>query len=176
MLELEYIDYCKLFLQDHFYINEEVDGSGRWGRKRIDMIITPKNKTLWKNKNISFGVEFKTPSNCSRKDFSKLFRQAYEYSETDFHGFGEVPILISPGIQSYFTNTHEMFVVRGIMARFGIMELDLHHWAGMSILYNGTHRVWSYVKGCEDGKRLNFKQYEKRANSRVDLQRAREAD
>ena len=50
-----------------FLIEKQVSGIHLTGKRmRIDAIITPKDKNNWKNKDIAFGIEFKSPTKIDR--------------------------------------------------------------------------------------------------------------
>ncbi|WP_271785336.1 hypothetical protein [Aquimarina algiphila] len=49
-------------LAPYFTVEQEVWGTHFSGRRmKIDAIVTPKNTSEWRNKNIKFGIEFKKP-------------------------------------------------------------------------------------------------------------------
>jgi hypothetical protein len=136
-------------LSEFFFIQEQVTGIHLSGKKMIiDAIISPKNKDEWKNKNIAFGVEFKSPTKNDRlhnqMDFMK---QCVDYSYTNFTNYGFIPILSCPRfeIDSTYSDIKSLIALRHFLNTFQVGELD-NTYRGLSIIFADIHFIW------EDGK------------------------
>jgi hypothetical protein len=86
-------------LSPKFHIREEVWGKHFSGRKmKIDAILTPKENDDWRNKSLSFGIEFKNPigeESNHRRDTDCL-AQCLDYTFTKFDEFEDTFILLCP--------------------------------------------------------------------------------
>lgn len=148
-------------LSPFFNIKEEVKGilttpNGIKEKYRIDAVIAPKDVSEWKNKNIAFGIEFKSIEVSEKmKGIAKLYAQAYNYQFVDWEGFGKIQILICPPINTGNPETDSY--LKRIMAYHNLGELgSIHSRKYLAILYNETHRIWSENYGVSEGKYRNF--------------------
>lgn len=137
---------------------------------RIDAIITPKDKTGWKNQDVIFGVEFKHPMSARGVgDMTRLVCQAIAYSWAVFDTYGCIPVVICPGVRPSIAERYgkisrhqtngETTVgykiyhdISRILGKHDIYELRNHNYYGYSIWHNGDHRIWSERNGVEDGR------------------------
>ena len=146
-------------LSDHFDIEEEVWGTHLAGRKlRIDAVIKPKDISEWKNKDIAFGLEFKSPSKLvSFGNQLNFMKQCVDYSYTKFEGFGFIPILSCPrfSLDETYSNEKALTTLRHFLNRFRIGELDKTY-RGVSIIFAEHHYIWADGK-VNEGKKWELK-------------------
>lgn len=144
-------------LSKDWIIHKEVWGVNRWSKnkKRIDAIIVCK---AYPTK--IFGIEFKQDKQKSFHYFTHWFKQTIIYTQTEWDGFGKIPILMCPEI-NYYENYAS--VLKRIAGEFGIGELNKR------ILYNGVNeyriefkegRVWCTSGGWNNSLvKTNFNKY-----------------
>lgn len=145
-------------LSEHFYFESEVHGVHFSGKKlRIDHIITPKDTSQWKNKNVSFGIEYKDLERIDgdTKNFTKWLAQCSDYANTSWGDFGYIHVLICPGIykSQFIKKIDESWLLPRVMAQLGVGELKELDNYGLTITLNDSHRMWSEENGVEEGKR-----------------------
>lgn len=147
-------------LDQHFYIEEEVTGIHLTGKKlRIDAIIKPKDTTDWKNKDIAFGVEFKSPTNIDRLNNQFSFmRQCVDYSYTEFKNYGFIPILSCPSfeIDETYSDEKSLKALRHFLNSFNVGEL-CDTYRGTSIRFAEHHYIWVNGKVQHAGKTWGLK-------------------
>ena len=145
-------------LSNHFDCYTEVWGTHFTGqRKRIDAVIVPKEKTEWLNKDIKFGIEFKSPeSEFDATKVSSLIRQAYDYIYTDWDEFGYMPVLICPfKVQKVYGGSDgEMNFLRRVIGKFGIGEIQNRNNV-LTIVFQASHVIWDEY-GVRLGSRWKF--------------------
>lgn len=146
-------------LSPFWNIEKEVYGKNQFGeRYRIDAIITPKDVTEWKKKDISFGIEFKKIP-LHTKQLTEMFYQCYVYQRTDWNNYGRIPILYCPPVRN---NPRAKESILHLASRWGIGELLNHPVYKLSVVFNFEHRAWSELNGVEKlGKDSDFKDYVK---------------
>lgn len=160
-----FVDKVVKDLSVYFHIQREVFGTHFSGKRiRIDLIISPINKSDWLNKNVVFGVEFKNPSTQTdcRND-TALIKQSIDYRHTNFDNYGYIPIIACPGfINSFSVNPHEFskaaypFVSR-LLCKLNCGELIHTKYYGWYIKFAGDHPVWSEKYGVMTaGKNWKF--------------------
>lgn len=142
-------------LKPYFTIKEEVSGTHLSGQKlRIDAVIIPKDLSDWKNKEIAFGIEFKSPTKIDRLGNQLNFmKQCVDYSYTKFDSLGFIPILSCPQfeIDEVYSNDKSLTTLRHFLNRFQVGELYETH-RGLSIIYAEHHFIWFDGK-VHEGKR-----------------------
>lgn len=128
-----------------FLIEKQVSGIHLTGKRmRIDAIITPKDKNNWKNKDIAFGIEFKSPTKIDRlHNQTNFMRQCVDYSYTDFKNFGFIPILSCPRFEldKTYSDAKSLTALRHFLNSFQVGELDNTH-RGLSIIFAEHHFIW----------------------------------
>lgn len=154
-------EFCEIWfekLSEFFYIDRQVTGEHLSKKKlRIDAVISPKNKDEWRNKEIAFGVEFKSPTKNDRLhnqiDFMK---QCVDYSYTSFGKYGFIPILSCPRFEldSTYSDVKSLTALRHFLNAFQVGELDETH-RGLSIIFADDHFIWEAGK-VSLGKRWMF--------------------
>jgi hypothetical protein len=149
-------------LKEDFYIKQEVWGTHiEGGKLRIDALIKPKDTSEWANKDIVFGLEFKSPSRLIKLgDQCHYVKQAIDYSYTKFDKHGYVPILICPRIEfdESYSRKDDANLVRHLLCKFNVGELDYqerghHHGLGIKM---ASKYIWSSTT-MGDGKTRLFK-------------------
>ncbi|MDO6739389.1 hypothetical protein [Wenyingzhuangia sp. 2_MG-2023] len=145
-------------LEQHFTIEEEVSGIHITGKKlRIDAIIKPKDTSDWKNKNIVFGLEFKSPTKIDRLNNQlNYMRQCVDYSYTKFGDYGFIPILSCPQFEldETYSTSKALKTLKHFLNTFNVGELG-ETYRGYSILFADSY-IWSSGK-VELGKRWLLK-------------------
>lgn len=134
------------------------------GDVRIDAIISPRLKSDWKNKDVVFGLEFKSPRTASGVgDVTRLIRQAQDYTRTYFHPYGYIPIIICPGIKPYFERQPDRHISKAVyffmsrlLGKNDIYELRNTKKDGIAITHNGDHVIWSQKRGVKDGRHMSL--------------------
>jgi len=148
-------------LRKDFIIVEECRGTHLSGKQlRIDAIIKPKDISDWKNKEIAFGLEFKSPSNL--KSFGGqlgFIKQCIDYSYTDFENFGFIPILSCPRIEldETYSGERSLTTIRHLLNQFLVGEMDYTH-RGLSIIFAEHHFIWQ-DSVVNEGKRWALKKH-----------------
>lgn len=144
-------------LEKYFYIKKEVPGIHLSGKTmKIDAVITPKDTTDWKNKEIAFGVEFKSPAKLDRLHSQFNFmKQCVDYSYTNFKDYGYIPILGCPAfeVDETYSDVKALSGYRRFLNSFAIGELCQTH-KGLTIIFAEQY-IWH--EGIVDsGKRWSF--------------------
>lgn len=153
------ISDIKKQLENDFTFERHVKGKHFSGKElQIDFIIKPKDLSIWKNKSICFGLEFKDMPNLDQKgdttDFTKWFAQCVDYSNTNWNNYGYIFILTCPGITSskFVQAVDSSWMLKRIMGHLGIGELVfLKNYGWSIILHDEKHRLWSQKNGVETG-------------------------
>lgn len=150
-------------LSSDFDFISEVKGKHFSGKTfYIDHIIIPKDKSLWMNKNIAFGIEYKDVDRLgeSTTKFTGWLGQSVDYANTDWDGYGYLYVLTCPGIRStdFVKEVDKDFMLTRIMSEFGVGELKYLNNYGWSIVLKDKHRLWSQKNGVETcGKNWSLK-------------------
>lgn len=161
--ENEFISSVLEEISDDFVCKREIWGTHFSGKRlRIDAVIKPKEVSLWKNKNILFGVEFKLPSKQeSIGNDTKLITQAIDYHCTKWDEYGYLPILVCPGFitahQGSYIGFNSALVLSHTLGQLNIGELCNNPDYGWLIRYSASHLVWSKKFGVSCGKSWLFK-------------------
>lgn len=146
-------------LSNYFEIKEEVQGRHMTGALvRIDAVIKPKNIGDWKNKDIAFGVEFKSPAKLKSLGGQLHFmKQCVDYSYSNFESFGFIPIVACHrfSIDETYSNEISLRAFRHFMNQFHVGELD-NTYRDLSIIFADSHYIWQDGK-VHEGKRWRFK-------------------
>ena len=133
-------------LEPYFHIYKQVSGIHLSGKKmRIDAVISPKCTNDWKNKNIAFGLEFKSPTKIDRlHNQTDFIKQCIDYSYTNFENFGYIPILSCPFFEfdSTYSNDKSLTAIRHLLNSFNVGELDITY-RGLSIVFAQSHFIWN---------------------------------
>lgn len=166
------------FLSSDFKIlKEQAVGYIRDNRVFIDAIIEPIDKSLWKNKNVKFGIEFKSIEKIKQqKQINQFIAQCVSYSFTDFKGYDNLLIAACPSSYSkLYRATQDRqyhwsneYGIAGRMHRFlgafGVAEFVSE--AGVVKLILNTNVIWEKSGKEEKGKfikstveRLNMNKY-----------------
>jgi len=161
MTEKEVVKLVLAKLEPHFIVLTEQYLFNKNVKKRftIDAIIKPKDNSLWLNKDIKFGIEFKgfKDNEIDEKHFYKQIRQCADYRYCIFEGEA-MPILLCPTIaklkERYDIAQYNMFIK--CLAAFNIGELKTTE-EGLSIVFSDTHIIWSEKKGVKEGKNNKLK-------------------
>lgn len=162
MTEEEFRYFVEQDIAQFFHIEREVWGTHLTGIKlRIDAIIRPKDTADWANKNIAFGVEFKSPSMLKTLGSQLAFsKQCIDYSHTNFQGYGFIPILMFPKLttDSYITERCAQGY-RHIFNQFLVGEMDYYeHYATeykkkvLCIKMADAHCIWADGKVYEGNR------------------------
>lgn len=143
-------------IKEHFNIQREVWGTHFSGKRlRIDAVLTPKDTSEWKNKNIALGVEYKDLDriqDAGMVNFTKFIAQAVDYSHTKFDGYGYIPVFCQTDFSVYGNSREFKFVFPRILSGLGIGQFYKHKYYGWSFWWQGEHRIWSDKNGIERGK------------------------
>lgn len=157
LLENRFIEQMMSVLDPYFHIEREVTGTHFSGaRLRIDCVIRPKDVTRWKNKNVAFGVEFKSPNKLgSFHKYSGWLAQCVDYSHTNWDNYGYLYILSCPGFESIGIES-AFDAMAHIMGQVGVGEFKQYKRYGWTIIMHATHRIWSEVGGVREGDRWSM--------------------
>ena len=162
-------------LGQHFVVQRQVPGRHFSGKQVfLDAVLQPKDARLWKNKRVALGIEFKDTlryqQSYDTKDYTKWLAQCVDYSHAEWEGFGYLYVFAYGGLVERIGGRFDGldldrldWFLPHLMAQLGIGELKAIPYHGLSFLLNGHHRIWSAVKGVEEGKRYNL---ERRFGSR----------
>ncbi|MEC9487437.1 MAG: hypothetical protein UMU76_08045 [Prosthecochloris sp.] len=150
-------------LKKYFYIEREVKGTHFSNKTMIiDAIIKPIDMTMWKNKNVAFGIEFKDTQMLSRtfdtKNYTKWLAQSTDYANTEWNNYGYIYILVCPSISQLLpcSVTESYNFTAHLLAQLGIGELQELERHGLTIVLNQTHKIWSETDGVKEGQRYNL--------------------
>lgn len=164
-MEKELVDEYLTAISDKWNIYREVWGINKWSKnkKRIDAIIVCKEFPTQR-----FGIEFKREKVDSFHYFTRWFKQAVIYSQTEWDGFGKLVILMAPGIQYHSYNKDDQMMLSRIVGEFGIGEFKkeiYNDWQGnykktVYKLVFKQDRVWCSEYGWNNKSlKQNFNQY-----------------
>ena len=150
-------------LQRDFIVEEEVKGIHFTGKQfRLDAVVRPKDSTLWNNKDIALGIEFKDTvrftGNYDTKNLTKWLSQCVDYSNTKWGKYGHIFIFTCPELVGNVPPgviNNPMFI-QNFMSQLGIGELKQLKTFGLSFVLNSHHRIWSETKGVEAGQRFSL--------------------
>jgi hypothetical protein len=153
LTEEEFRYFVEQDIEKYFHIDREVWGTHLSGAKlRIDAVIRPKDTSEWANKDISFGVEFKSPSMLKTLGSQLAFsKQCIDYTFTKFQNYGFLPILMFPKL------TVDAFITercaqgyRHIFNQYLVGEMDYYeHYCTeyknkvLCIKMADTHCIWA---------------------------------
>lgn len=147
-------------IKDSFNINREVWGTHFSGKRlRIDSILTPKDTTEWKNKNIALGVEFKDHKRIQgdMTNYTKLISQAVDYANTKWDGFGYIPVFIQTDFSVYGDSKEFEFVFPRVLSALGVGQFIKHDFYGWTFYFQGQDIIWCERDGIRRGKYWNLK-------------------
>jgi hypothetical protein len=151
-------EYALNSLSPYFNIHTQVKGVFNGKNMRIDAVVTPVDTSLWKNKDIALGIEFKSCHLAQTKDLTGTVGQLVDYSLTEWDQFGQVPIFTCPGFSHRRTARNDDFTsgfnyaFGRLMKEFNIGELLLHHFYGWSFVMADSHDMWTQHTGVSEGK------------------------
>jgi len=152
-------------LGKNFFIMKEVTGYFLNKKVRIDAIIKPKKQNEWANKNIEFGIEFKSPKlfaeNIQLNKITKSIAQCVDYTYTKFDGHNYLRIFLCPSLLPL--NTENIYF-KHFLAQLGVGELSFYSkYHGLALILNGNDIIWSQYHGVKKGK---YQKFLKRIGSR----------
>lgn len=142
-------------IKNEFHIYREVWGTHFSGKRlRIDSVLVPKDKTDWKNKNISLGVEFKDHKRIEgdMTNFTKFIAQSVDYANTKWDNFGYIPVFIQSDFSVYGDSKEFNFVFPRILSALGVGQLVKHNFYGWTFYFQGQDIVWCERYGVRRGK------------------------
>lgn len=161
--EDDLIEHALYELSPYFDIHEQVRGNLITGKQmRIDAIVTPKDKDLWKTKDIALGIEFKSCHLDQTGALTGTLGQLVDYSLVEWDRFGQVPIFVCPGFKHRRTARNADFTegfnyaFNRVMKEFNIGELLLHNWYGWSFVMANNHDMWTQRTGVTEGKKWSL--------------------
>jgi hypothetical protein len=143
-------------LNKEFEIDKEVTGIHFSGKKlKIDAIIKPRVKNHWKNQEVVFGIEFKSPDKIkSTHDVTHWISQCVDYANCTWGDYKYIYILSCPGVFENYSGSlikeGKWFIDR-VISDMGVGQLMLHYKYGWCI-YLQTHLIWSENRGVISGK------------------------
>jgi len=151
-------------LSDCFEVHRQVSGIYPGGKRmRIDSVLVPKDKEIWRNKDVALGVEFKSSYLTESKDLSGALGQLIDYSLVEWEGFGQLPIFVCPGLRPRKSQYRKEFAegyrygFSRVMKEFNIGELLPHSYYGWSFVMAGSHDMWTQLNGTCEGKLWGLK-------------------
>lgn len=145
-------------LSTSFAIKRQVSGDHPLGKRlRIDAIAKPLDASLWKNKSIALGIEFKSPYLSDPCELTGATAQLIDYSLTTWDGFGQVPVFLCPGLihrtaPSSEYNRGFAYAFSRLMKDFNVGELLEHDFYGWSFVMAGRHDMWTARNGVTEGR------------------------
>jgi hypothetical protein len=160
--EKEFVNNALLRIEKYFIVAErEFTGKHLAGNKlKIDLIISPKDKTKWKNKDVHFGVEFKSPYKLNSVNTqTKFMRQCVDYSYTEFGDYGFIPILSYPRfeIDEHYCDEKSIKLLRHFLNAFNVGEMWIDkNYHGLVIMFANSDKIWSEKNGVSRGNLQNF--------------------
>ncbi|MEW1907243.1 hypothetical protein AB0442_02145 [Kitasatospora sp. NPDC085895] len=134
----------------------------------VDAVIRPRDPQAWHNPNIAMGIEFKRSAQGSRKDITSWVAQSIDYAYIEWDGFGRIPVFMCP---NPFPSRRSLkdpldplgFFVDGLLAQFSVGYVALYRGYGLSLVLQGTHKIWSERYGVREGRNWSL---HKRVGSR----------
>lgn len=143
-------DELKDLLGRHFIIEEQVHGRhfASKAKKRLDMVIRPRDTSGWMNKSVAFGVEIKK-HHGETGDHCRHIGQSCDYANTEWDGFGFIYILTYPSIIPSWIS--DAGFVHRMAGRLGVGVIENSPLNGASILIN-EHMIWSENTSVVDGR------------------------
>ena len=135
--------FCSLFEKD-FEIKRDVWGKHFSGQPvRIDLMLIPKDISLLRNKNLTFGIEIKNPltyGDNGRRN-SDIYAQCLDYAQSKFHGYDDVIILLLPTLKGF----QDEIRLSRFLSRFNVGSVQLYpnsYWFKL-----GQESFWSSENG-----------------------------
>ncbi len=160
-MEKNYAENILSQLKNDFYIEEQVYGSHFSGaRLRIDAILKPKNNLIWKNPNVSFGIEFKLEEKLKdTKDKTLWIKQCIDYANTNWDNYGYIYVFSCPSIFETleYTFQDKSWLWNRILSNLGVGRIENHNYHGLTFYLQDTHRIWSKNGGVASGKHWTLK-------------------
>lgn len=167
--ERELADQVLGRLACEFEIEVEIPGRHCSGNElRIDAILRPRSPAEWRNgKTTAFGVEFKNLDAAldpSVGDYTKWIAQAVDYTHVDWRNHGRLQVFTCPGISEWINrHTHDPkksnwsnIVAAHLLSRLGVNEIVQYAGYGLTLLGQGSHRLWSERGGVCEGRRWDL--------------------
>jgi len=141
-------------LSKHFFIEKEVFGTHFSGcRLRIDAVVKPKETSMWKNKNVAFGIEFKAKEKLDGlKASTHWVKQCIDYANTQWDSYGYIYVFSCPNI---FEKDDEIYLNR-ILSDLGVGVLRDNNYHGWTFYLQDRHRIWSEKDGICEGKKWSL--------------------
>jgi len=138
-------------LSHDFNIRQEWEGKCFGKPVRIDALLKPKDISLWANKELVIGIEFKRDffESAVNKQLDGI-KQCIDYSYTEWKGIGRIPILFCPGFN--ISNNNGYNIIAKLLARFNIGELKETH-RGLAFVMADQHFIWDEQTGVCEGKK-----------------------
>lgn len=160
-MEKYFVKETLQLLSKHFIIKEQVLGTHFSGaRLRIDAILQPVDVKTWKNKNVAFGIEFKSQDKLdSTKDKTLWIKQCIDYANTRWDEYGYLYIFSCPSIfdQLKYAVKDEGWLWNRILSNLGVGRLDNIKNYGWTFFLQDEHRIWSEKDGVVCGKKWSLK-------------------
>lgn len=149
-------------LERSFHVAREVRGQHPLGRRcRIDAVLAPREPLLWKRDDVALGIEFKSLESreaWGRGDLTAWVAQAIDYAYVHWGQWGQLPIFMCPSPLTRLDHLSdgpvppvENFVI-GLLGQFNIGILAKYEKAGLALVLQGRHRIWSERFGVEGGR------------------------
>ncbi len=153
--EYEFKDSVLEKLSQYFVIKHEWEGICFGKNVRIDIVLRPKDTTLWSNKKIIMGVEFKRDffDSAINKQLDGI-KQCIDYSYADWKDIGSIPIFFCPGFG--ISNENGYNSICKLLSRFNVGELKETH-RGLAFVMGEHHFIWDENSGVCEGKRWSMK-------------------
>lgn len=145
-------------LDKHFFVEREVWGVHCSGmRMRIDAVIRPRDTSEWKNKEVAFGIEFKSDKKSSGaplgSDGARWLAQCQDYAHCKFDGYGNLYVLLAGGFTPQVkTKLIDNNSIQRLAYHLGVGELKRDPKDGFMILLAGEHKIWTEATGVYLGK------------------------
>lgn len=148
-------------LDKYFTVQEQVRGTHYSGKRLIiDAIIKPRDASLWANKDIALGVEFKLTDSIREdaRKFTGWVAQCVDYANTDWDEHGLVHVFACPGIDIKdlpieFRDRNVVRFAERMMSQFGVGSLKHDSYLGHYLALQSDHVIWSDKYGVQEGKR-----------------------
>lgn len=156
-------DFSEKVLQDlspYFNIETQVRGTHFSSTKLIvDAVLTPKDKSKWKDENVCFGIEFKCESKLeSIKDNILWINQCIDYADTNWNKYGYIHIFSCPGIFDKLKRSlKDLPLWNRLISNMGVGTLENHPRYGWTFYLQDSHRIWSQKDGVISGKHWSLK-------------------
>ena len=162
---------ARVVLENHFAISGE-GVSGSFQHLRLDLVLSPKQDSMWKRPDLKIGVVNLQPQvhheQCPILRRNAAVKRAVEYAMASWDEFEGMPIFFYPQIfpvrdfnSADFLSIHRFSTdpwvnQLGLLGQFLIGELRFTEHRGLSMVFAHRDYLWCEREGVLSGKKRNL--------------------